>query len=248
MAIPVDKVYKTVLLMLNKEGRGYMTPDEFNKIATQVQLDIFNKYFEDLNQQSRTPGNDSEFADRLKNIDSKIAVFRKYENISYNTIGGFFKLPDDTYLLGNIFYNGIEIERIDRTELIKIQRSPLTKPTESYPVFVHERYTNDGDDANTTEDDTYTDRIYVYPSSINSSTGMTTSYIATPKDVKWSFTVTSGTYTYASGQSEDFDLHISERNEVVLRILTYAGLVIKDYNLINATASKVQQEEQNQKI
>ena len=50
MAINVDTVYKTVLLILNKEQRGYMTPDEFNKIGQQVQLEIFEKYFEDLNQ------------------------------------------------------------------------------------------------------------------------------------------------------------------------------------------------------
>ena len=41
MAINVDTVYKTVLLILNKEQRGYMTPPEFNRIGTQVQLDIF---------------------------------------------------------------------------------------------------------------------------------------------------------------------------------------------------------------
>ena len=33
MAINVNTVYKTVLLILNKEERGYVTPDEFNKIA-----------------------------------------------------------------------------------------------------------------------------------------------------------------------------------------------------------------------
>jgi hypothetical protein len=32
MAINVNTVYKTVLLILNKEERGYVTPDEFNKI------------------------------------------------------------------------------------------------------------------------------------------------------------------------------------------------------------------------
>ena len=31
MAINVDTVYKTVLLILNQQQRGYMTPDEFNK-------------------------------------------------------------------------------------------------------------------------------------------------------------------------------------------------------------------------
>ena len=36
MAVNVDIVYKTVLLILNQQQRGYMTPDEFNKTATQV--------------------------------------------------------------------------------------------------------------------------------------------------------------------------------------------------------------------
>jgi len=49
MAINVNTVYQTVLSILNKEQRGYMTPDEFNKVGTQVQLEIFEKYFEDLN-------------------------------------------------------------------------------------------------------------------------------------------------------------------------------------------------------
>ena len=44
MAVNVDIVYKTVLLILNKEQRGYLTPDEFNKIGSQVQLEIFEKF------------------------------------------------------------------------------------------------------------------------------------------------------------------------------------------------------------
>ena len=47
--INVNTVYQTVLFILNKEQRGYMTPAEFSSIATQVQLEIFDKYFEDLN-------------------------------------------------------------------------------------------------------------------------------------------------------------------------------------------------------
>ena len=87
MAINVDTVYKTVLLILNKEQRGYMTPDEFNKIATQVQLEIFENYFENLNQQLRVPDNDSEYADRIKNLDEQIAVFKTINNCSLTAVG-----------------------------------------------------------------------------------------------------------------------------------------------------------------
>ena len=55
MAVNVNTVYQTVLLILNKEQRGYITPDEFNKVANQVQLQILDDYFEDLNQMSRSP-------------------------------------------------------------------------------------------------------------------------------------------------------------------------------------------------
>ena len=50
MAVNVDTVYKTVLFILNKEQRGYMTPDEFNKVGQQVQLEIFENYFEELSK------------------------------------------------------------------------------------------------------------------------------------------------------------------------------------------------------
>ena len=76
--VSVDTVYKTVLLILNKEQRGYMTPFEFNNIATQVQREIFEAYFEELNQQLRVPQNDSEYANRVKNLNEKIDVFKTF--------------------------------------------------------------------------------------------------------------------------------------------------------------------------
>jgi hypothetical protein len=39
MAISINKVYRTVLSIMNKEGRGFLTPDQFNRIGREVQLD-----------------------------------------------------------------------------------------------------------------------------------------------------------------------------------------------------------------
>ena len=96
MAVNVDTVYRTVLLIINKEQRGYLTPDEFNKTATQVQLEIFNEYFEDLNQQIRVPENDSEYANRNKNLQEKIAIFHADGNCQWNNLGGYFDVPAST--------------------------------------------------------------------------------------------------------------------------------------------------------
>ena len=50
MAISVDTVYKKVLAILNKESRGFLTPDEFQRIGSQVQLDLLDKAFHDYNR------------------------------------------------------------------------------------------------------------------------------------------------------------------------------------------------------
>ena len=65
MAINVNNVYQTVLLILNKEQRGYMTPVEFNKTGAQAQLEIFETYFDSLNQQIRIPQADKDYANRV---------------------------------------------------------------------------------------------------------------------------------------------------------------------------------------
>ena len=49
MAINVDKVYRVVLAIINKEQRGYLTPDQFNRLGLQAQLDLLEKSFYDYN-------------------------------------------------------------------------------------------------------------------------------------------------------------------------------------------------------
>ena len=229
MAISVDTVYKTVLLILNKEQRGYMTPDEFNKIATQVQLETFENYFESLNQQLRVPDNDSEYADRIKNIDEKIAIFKRYATAPYQT--DHFTLPSDLYRLGTVVYKDeIEAQLIQRNDLLYVNQSPLTKPTEQYPLYLYED-----------------NKLYLKPNDIISN--ISVSYVKKPADVIWNFEIPSGQnyYQYVTVGSQDFELDVSEQPEVIIKILLYAGVVVKDYNLVNLTAQQIQAEQINQK-
>ena len=73
--VNVNTVYTTVLYLLNKEQRGYLTPAEFNSIGAQVQEEIFNSYFPDGNQTNRqnqnNTQNDTEFFDVFNNISYK---------------------------------------------------------------------------------------------------------------------------------------------------------------------------------
>ena len=39
----IDEVYKLVQTFANKEQRGYITPSEFNLLAQQAELELYNK-------------------------------------------------------------------------------------------------------------------------------------------------------------------------------------------------------------
>ena len=226
MAISVDTVYKTVLLILNKEQRGYMTPDEFNKIGQQVQLEIFEKYFEDLNQIVRAPQTDADYADRLSYLEEKLSVF---ENTgTFNVSNGTATLSN-VHRLNTVTCNNIELQKVGRKEYYNIINSPLTKPTKSYPVYLQEG-----------------NSLKIQPVDIGL---VDISYISKPSNINWAFIVDPNLdiFVYDDNEATAFDLHSSEQVEVILRILAYAGIVIRDPQIVQAATAQVQQQNINEK-
>jgi hypothetical protein len=233
MAISVDTVYKTVLLILNKEQRGYMTPDEFNKIGQQVQLEIFEKYFEDLNQIVRAPQTDADYADRLSYLEEKISIFEN--NSTYVVTNGVANLSD-VHRLNTVTYNNIELQKVGRKEYYNIIKSPLTKPTLSHPIYLQEGNFLKIEPAGNTDVTKNVNKVDI-------------SFIKKPLNINWNFVPDEGLgiFVYTSNGTIDFELHSSEQTEVILRILAYAGIVIRDPQIIQATSAQVQQQNINEK-
>ena len=241
--VNIDTVYKTVLYILNKEQRGYITPDEFNRLGTQVQLEIFEQYFEELNQQLRMPQTNNEYANRIKNLEDKIDVFKTSGVATY--VGPHFTLPTNLHRLGTLIYNTKEIQGINRNQYFLINKSPLTKPTESNPLYVLE---------GTGSPSAAPSLIYVYPDSIVS--GVDVYYVKAPAPPVWGYTIdaTSGAYLFAdpgvlvptpipATGSINFELHPSEQTNIILNILMYAGVIIRDPQIVQTAARMVQQDE-----
>ena len=135
MSVSVDTVYQRVLSILNKEQRGYVTPQEFNLFANQAQMDLFEQYFYDINQFGRMHGNDTEFSDMLNILNEKINLFEVTAAMTHAG-NGLWTVPNNLYRIGTIIYNNIEVERINKNEFLYINAAPLTKPTDARPVFV----------------------------------------------------------------------------------------------------------------
>jgi len=217
MAVNVNTVYQRVLAITNKEQRGYLTPQEFNTIANQAQLDIFEQYFYDLNQFLRVPGNQTDYSDMVEILEEKISAFEK-TGIS---VTGGTTLPADLYRLGTVLNNCPDcrdIEQVTQKEWLYIQRSPLTKPTNTYPIYIRD-----------------TAGIKVYGTNNTQITsGIYANYVKVPAAAAWA--ANSATGLYNSATSTNFELHESEEPELVIKILALAGIVIKD-NSIYAMAS-----------
>jgi len=224
--VNIDTVYQKVLAIANKEQRGYITPQEFNLFADQAQMDIFEQYFYDINQFNRIPGNDTEYADMLTLLEEKIAIFKNIKLLNYQS--PYFQKPRELYRLGTLETGFGEIEQVTNKEYLNIKLSPLAKPTLKRAVFVD------------------TPQGYrIYPTFTNN---VQCHYIRKPRTAKWGYNIIGENALWDPNKSENFQLHPSEENNLIIKILALAGIAIKDVNLYQIAsqedAKNIQQEKQ----
>ena len=206
MAISVDTVYQRVQAILNKENRGYMTPQEYNLLANQAQLEIFEQYFYDLNQFIRAGEITNEYANIVNNIKEKINLFRTTSSLT--KANSVFTLPSNLYRLGTVYYNNTtELDAIDQNDFLHINASKLTKPDTKKPVYIRNG-----------------NELTVYPIDI---TTLSCTFVKKPSQVVWGYVEISDVAKYDSSTATDFELHESDETTAVYKILSYAGLIIK---------------------
>jgi len=231
MAISVNKVYRVVLSILNKEQRGYLTPDQFNRLGRQAQLDLFEKSFYDYNRQltkRNIQGVNSEYGDIANNIEEKIDLFAKSATLTLANNATTVSAPADLYRTIQIVKSDrlTEIEKVKKSEYTYLSASNLTAPTDSFPVYYFDN-----------------DVFNIFPQTI---VNPVIDYIRTPIEPKWDYSVSSGQYIFkevgvGDSTSKDFELHESDETDLVVKILALAGVIIKDPTVVQVA----QQQEVN---
>jgi hypothetical protein len=242
MAVSINTVYQKVLAIANKEQRGYITPQEFNLFANQAQMDIFEQYFYDINQFRRVLGNSTEYSDMLNLLEEKISIFDQFKVSMSAVSGNQLTLPTDVYRLGTVFYAvggayDVEVEKVSKKNLEYMSRTALYAPVETRPVY-------------TKKSETLLKLFPASPSTSYTTGNVTCNYIKKPATVKWTYTVVVGKalYNASAVDLQDFELHASEENNLVLKILQLAGVSIKDPSIYQIAAQEevkdIQQEKQ----
>ena len=244
----INSVRNTVLAYINKDNRGYVTPEQFNLFAKQAQMDIFEQYFYNYNntlvkQNARQSG--SGLADLAKRqsevIDtfSTLAILTPSTSLNYYYPGQNPLNPNesDYYLIDRITYDTrIEVERVSHNKILNLLNSNITAPSLSYPVYT---MSDDG--------------IQVYPLSIPSAVPLAAleiQYIRYPRDPKWTWDIlANGEPLFNQGATDyqDFELPLSDEPMLVNKILQYAGISIREGEVIQtAKADEIQDKQEKQ--
>ena len=241
--VNIDTVYQRVLAIANKEQRGYITPLEFNLLANQAQLIVFEQYFYDRHQTARVPGSKITHSDADEMLTEKISIFER-RNIPFSV-----NLPNDLYRLDSIIYGladpygcrrdpktpskNYECVEVSAKEWLYIQHAPLLQPKDIRPIYIRDE----------------NNRIFAHGTNNEVLSNLTCNYIKQPDRVEWGYDVIGekALYNGSPNKTTHFQHHPSEETELVMRVLELAGVIIEDSNLVQYANQKVKEQVQQEK-
>ena len=128
--------------------------------------------------------------------------------------------------------NKSEVEKVSEGKISLLNSSSLTTPSAIYPA-----YTITGDTIN------------VYPSNMNlygSSYGMiNATYFRYPKEPKWTYITINGSAVFDQSQSDyqDFEMPQEDEFKLVMKILQYAGVSIRELSVAQFAIAQEQHEQ-----
>lgn len=227
----LDTIYKTLLTILNKENQGYISPEEFNLLANNTQQEIFRSYFEDenldKNKQNRGLTNRG-YSNLPFNQRQRITPFAATVDLPVTT--GSVTLPTDLYFVednGITSSTGIILDEVERSSIARLIRTEVV-PTELYPVY-----------------ESYGNTLKIYPTTISN---INIRYIRKPLAPKWTYFIVANKELYdpSNASFQDFELHESEFSNIVLRMLTFFGINLREEAIVQvaeALSNKLNQKD-----
>ena len=261
MAIDINRVYQKVLAIANKEQRGYITPQEFNLFADKAQMEIYNNYFHGVKMAEVKPKNQMLYADEVEMLEEKLQPFNVDTVVNVTTFTNTVSTPSpsaaldlstlDIHKLVRITRgNGTVVTPVNKSQISYTEANPLTRATLTRSVFVMQDM-NQGTFLNimpavTTE----TCTIDSDGDGINDQEPFVVSFYKRPTPPNWTYVVIGNPgKALFNGNADDlqnFELHVSEEEELVSRILMLAGIMMKQPDIQQAGGSTIAAQKQLQ--
>jgi|TARA_Y100000015_G_scaffold22871_1_gene22146 hypothetical protein len=237
--VSVDTVYQRVLALANKEQRGYITPQEFNLLANQAQMGIFEEYFHHLNQYLRTPGNNSEYSDSVDYIEDKLGRFHIVGRLANPAANNNIPIPGDFYRLTGVSIQnprGAQVceQTTSRKWKLRQKATFSARSLNEHPTYV--RVSNGPSEA-----------IIIYSGNGIWPGAARLDGIRKPRKVEWDYVVVNEKALYNANGSSNFDLHPSEETTLVYKILELSGIVINKPGIQSLAKAEVAEQNVTEK-
>ena len=158
----------------------------------------------------------------VNTTDATSAFVTAVANTSLNLSSDIIVTAENYAVYNNS--NIVEVERVNQDKIFYLTNSNLTSPTTQYPAYVLEG-----------------NNVTAYPTTISGSADLQTQYVRYPKDPKWTYqSLTGGQPMFDQSQADyqDFELPLSDETDLVISILKYAGLSIREADIYNAADSQ----------
>ena len=195
-------------------------------------MSIFEQYFHEIDQLKSYGGNETYYADPLTMVEEKLQLFGRVDGIpatsnyflAYpNASPTNIALPPYIDRIDYVIVNGREAERLNTKDYKRTFRSPLTRANKKRPIYHvrdHILRADNGVSVDPTKQD-----LAIW-------------YYKKPKDVVWGYVITLGEPMYNASISDDFELHNSEEELLVVKILEMAGITINKPGLVQVAAQE----------
>lgn len=216
----INESYKFVQDIANKEQRGYLPSDKFNRYAERAQMEVFMKRYGNPHEyQPGKPVPRIAFEMTQKILDD-LDVFLKKKVLNLNRRGEVSKPSDfvhsaamsyKLYVSGKDTPTIVPIKIIASGKLAGRLSSKIVGPTKYYPIC-----------------NVIGTTMIFYPANL-SVVNMT--YLGTPVSPKWAFTIVNGREVYDPDNSVDFEFPDEVHNEICFKILGYFGIKIRDKDM-----------------
>lgn len=217
----VRLIYNTVRDLVNKDARGFITPDEFNNFAKAAQVAVFNRILSDISTATRAtrsgadPGRNLSL---LKGLIQDLSTFSK-KVTGHAVTNGIASLPEDMYRVISIttksqFSFGRKRDKqveivYDEEKIDRILRSTLSAPTNDFPVAL------------------VSDTIEVFPENIRK---INIRYYRMPTDPSVTVIDAGGVETISAW--EDFELPDNYTMELIVEIARMVGVNLKEQEIL----------------
>ena len=127
------------------------------------------------------------------------------------------------------------MEKVEQNKIFNLTSSNLTAPTTQFPAYVLGERSG-------------SQQVTAYPSTINQKGALACQYIRYPLDPRWTYTMVNNTPLFNGGAADyqNFEVPQDNMNELIMRILKYAGVQIREADVATFAMNEIAADKQSE--